>query len=215
MMTRFSDLGFAAALAALATTTAFSAQVPPVKPAAPAKPPTPTAATSTATKPAAVVGPRLELTEWRYRDALEPNATAPSFDDSKWEVITDAAKGRGNGGTSAGWYRTALTIPEKLGTTPVAGKPLQLVILPDEYAEVWIDGDFKFQFDPAQSPAAPKNRSLGYEIAGFNKANVIPLGARKPGDKISIAVLIVNGPIAKPIGKYAIRSARLEFATGK
>jgi hypothetical protein len=193
-------------LAAVVAVPAFGAQAPAVKPATPPKP------TTAVTKSAPVPAARLDLTEWRYRDALEPNATAPSFDDSKWEVISDAAKGRGNGGTSAGWYRTSLTIPEKLGTTPVAGKTLQLVILPDEYAEVWIDGDFKFQFDPAQSPLAPKNRSLGYEIAGFNKANVIPLGQRKAGDKISVAVLVVNGPIAKPIGKYAIRSARLEFA---
>jgi hypothetical protein len=213
-MTAFRNLVLAVTIAAGATTAALAAPTAPAKPAASSKP-SPAAPLSTTTKTPPVPTPRLDLTEWRYRDGLEPNATAPSFDDSKWEVINDAAKGRGNGGASAGWYRIAVTIPEKLGSTPVAGKPLQLVILPDEYAEVWIDGDFKFQLDPAQPPSAPKNRSLGYEIAGFNKANVIQLGPRKPGDKISIAVLVINGPIAKPIGKYAIRSARLEFAPAR
>lgn len=209
-MTASRNLVLGAAMTALAAAASLAAPAPPKKPAA--KPSaTPTVTPAKAPPPTA----RLDLTEWRYRDGLEPNATAPTFDDSKWEVITDAAKGRGNGGTSAGWYRMSLTVPEKLGTTPVAGKALQLVILPDEYAEVWIDGDFKFQFDPAQPPSAPKNRSLGYEIAGFDKANVIQLGERKAGDKISIAVLVINGPIAKPIGKYAIRSARLEFSPGK
>lgn len=212
-MTACRNLVFGATIAAFAAAASFAAPAKPAKPVPPAKPlPTEKVAAAKATP---VPAGRLDLTEWRYRDGIEPSPIAPSFDDSKWEVITDAAKGRGNGGASAGWYRMSLTIPEKLGTTSTAGKPLQLVILPDEYAEVWIDGDFKFQFDPAQPPNAPKNRSEGYEIAGFNKANVISLGVRKPGDKISVAVLVVNGPIAKPIGKYAIRSARLEFAIGR
>lgn len=179
--------------------------VPPMKP--PAKP-----VPTTAKAPLPV---RLELTEWRYRDGLEPSATATNFDDSKWELIRDPATGRGNGGASFGWYRTAFTVPEKIGANSIGGKPLQLLILADDYAEVWIDGDFKFQFDPDQAPAAAKNRPLGYEIAGFDKANVIQLGAHKPGDKIVIAVLVANGPLGKPVGKYKLRYARIEPAPAK
>jgi hypothetical protein len=158
---------------------------------------------------------RLDLTEWRYRDGLEPSATAANFDDSKWEVIRDPAQGRGNGGASYGWYRAVVTVPEKIGAMPVAGKPLQLSVLADDYAEVWIDGDFKFQYDPDQSPTAPKNRPLGYEIAGLDKANVVALGARKPGDKFVVAIVVANGPLGKPVGKYLLRHARLELAPTK
>jgi len=166
--------------------------------------------------PAAKASPsRLEITEWRYRDALEPVATAPTFDDAKWEVVKDAATGRGPGGLSHGWYRAVVTVPERLGSLPVAGKPLRLVILANDYAEVWVNGDFKFQFDAAQPPGVGKNRNSGYEIAGFNKPNVVSLGALKPGDTLPVAVLVINGPIAKPVGKYALKYARLEFAPGK
>lgn len=191
----------ALALAAACGAQPASSVKAPAKPAAvPAKAPT---------------SARLELAEWRYRDGLEPSATAANFDDSKWEVIRDPATGRGNGGASYGWYRAVVTVPEKLGAVPLAGKPLQLSVLADDYAEVWIDGDFKFQFDPDQSPAAPKNRPLGYEIAGLDKANVVALGARKPGDKLVIAIVVANGPLGKPVGKYLLRHARLEFAPAK
>jgi len=158
---------------------------------------------------------RMDLMEWRYRDGLEPSATAANFDDSKWEVIHDPATGRGNGGASYGWYRTTITLPEKLGTVAIAGKPLQLTVLADDYAEVWIDGDFKFQYDPDQPPTASKNRSLGYEIAGLDKANVVSLGTRKPGDKLVIAIVVANGPLGKPVGKYLLRHARVELAPVK
>lgn len=172
-------------------------------------------ARSTSAPAKAAQAPRLELTEWRYRDGLEPSATATNFDDSKWEVIRDPATGRGNGGASFGWYRTVFTVPEKLGTVPVTGKRLQLSVLANDYAEVWIDGDFKFQYDPEQPSAAAKNRPLGFEIAGFNKANVVSLGVRKPGDKVTIAVVVANGPLGKPVGKYQLQYARIEFAPSK
>lgn len=178
---------------------------------APGKTPAAVAAVVSKTSPS----PRVELTEWRYRDGLEPSATATNFDDSKWEVIKDPATGRGNGGASFGWYRTVFTVPEKLGNVPVAGKPLQLSVLANDYAEVWIDGDFKFQFDPELPPSAAKNRPLGYEIAGFNKTNVVPLGSRKPGEKITIALVVANGPLGKPVGKYQLQAARIELAPSR
>ncbi len=158
--------------------------------------------------------PVLEIREWRYRDGLEPPATAADFDDSKWEVIRNAQVGRGKGGTSSGWYRTVLTVPERMGGIPIGKRPLQLVVLANAYAEIWVDGDFKIQYDPAQPSTASKNQLQGYEIAGFNKPNVIRLGARKPGDKLAIAALVINGPISRPVSKYSIRYARLEFASG-
>lgn len=178
-------------------------------------PAAPDKAAPAARKPAAVE--RLEIAEWKYRDALEPSATAPTFDDSKWEVIKDPAKGRGTGGVSYGWYRTVLKIPEKLGNTPVAARPLQLSVLANDYAEVWLNGDFKFQFDPNQPASAPKNAIQGYEIAGFNKPNVINLAPLKlkPGDSLPIAILVANGPLGKPVGKYFLQYVRLEFAAGK
>jgi hypothetical protein len=149
---------------------------------------------------------------WRFRDGREPIAQAADFDDSAWEVIDNAGKPRGPQGVSFGWYRTTFVVPDQIDGEPIAGRALRLAVLVDDYAEVFVEGEFKQSFKPGEPAEHPANKSKGHEIAGFNKPNVINLGVREPGAKIRVAVLAINGPIHAPIGGYFIRYARIEFA---
>lgn len=152
----------------------------------------------------------IDIGPWQYRDGLEPVANAEDFDDSDWETIDDIGKPRGGGGNTYGWYRHLLTVPDEIDGVAVSGQSLRFVTIGDDYAEVHIDGAFKQKFDQNAPLNDPKNNRMGYEIAGFNKANVVDLGVCNPGDEIQIAVLVVNGPIAAPIGGHFLRFARLE-----
>ena len=93
-------------------------------------------------------GTQLASAQWRYHDVkihevahhdvgadlkatgapnmtydYEPHAGVADFDDAKWEVITpdslDAR--RGHGKFSFNWYRTSVTIPEKVGAFDPTG----------------------------------------------------------------------------------------------
>src|ERR1051326_872820 len=46
---------------------------------------------------------------------ITPHAGAADFDDSTWPVLDDLRARKGNGRLSFNWYRTTLTIPERVG----------------------------------------------------------------------------------------------------
>ena len=108
-------------------------------------------------------GAELVLARWRFREArivagnnrapgpdlrasgapvktldLEPRAGSAVFDDRGWEVVDPPAleARRGNGKVSLAWYRVALTVPERLGSVPVAGSTLVFEVVVDDYAEI-------------------------------------------------------------------------------
>jgi gluconolactonase len=167
---------------------------------------------------------------WRYRDAqvvdvehrtvgadlrpsgppnrtqdVVPHAGARDFDDTTWAVVppgTLTAR-RGNGRLSFGWYRLQATLPERVGTTPVAGTTVVFEVVADDYAEVWVDGRM----------APVLGQTGGPVVKGFNAPNrvVVARGAM-PGQRITLAVFAANGPLSQPPGNFLwIRSAVLEF----
>lgn len=73
----------------------------------------------------------------------------------------------------------------------------------DDYAEVWVNG---------QLPRAVGTPSPNL-VAGFNLPNrVVISDAVKPGERIQIAVLGMNGPISlAPLHPVFVREARIEF----
>src|SRR5436305_12373317 len=73
---------------------------------------------------------------------IEPKAGVGEFDDSKWPVIEpkDLAARRSGGHVAFVWYRTALTIPAKIGEFDPAGAVAVLSVTVDDYAEVWVNG---------------------------------------------------------------------------
>ena len=149
--------------------------------------------------------PRPNAGPWKVSYDLQPKAGAADFDDSSWPAIEAKALNdrRGGGGVFMTWYRITLTIPPRIGAFDTAGALAVFHIVVDDYAEVLVNG---------QLPRAV-GRQSGNMIVGFNLPNrVVVSDAVKPGERIQIAVLGINGPIAlAPLNPVFVREARVEF----
>jgi len=136
---------------------------------------------------------------------VQPHAGVSGFDDSSWPTI-DAktlSDRRGGGKVSMIWYRTKLTIPEKVGDFDTTGAKAVFAVAIDDYAEVWVNGQMPRRVG-VPSPAT---------IQGFNMPNRVVLADTvKPGDKFEIAVFGINGPISvSPENFIFVRQAQVEF----
>jgi gluconolactonase len=136
---------------------------------------------------------------------IQPHAAEANFDDSAWSVIDPKNLGdrRAGGKISFGWYRTAITVPSKIGNTDVSGMSLFLNVTIDDYAEVWVNGELP------RTVGKPSPNA----IVGYNTSNRVLLGESvKPGDKIQIAIFAINGPISVvPVNRIFMREAAVEF----
>ncbi len=175
-------------------------------------------------------GARLAKAEWRYHDVAirrvahhdvgpdfratgaanqtndyEPHAGGADFDDKGWEVIAPDSlwQRRGHGKLSFNWYRTSVTVPEKVGGFDPAGSTVVLEIVVDDYAEVWVDGKLGFTY----------GQSGGQVVRGWNAPNRVVLTRdAKPGQKFQLAIFGMNGPVsATPETFIWIKSATLDF----
>ena len=101
------------------------------------------------------------------------------------------------------WYRTALTIPAKIGEFDPAGAVAVLSVTVDDYAEVWVNGAI-----PGRS-GYPRPAT----IQGHNVPNRVVLGTSvQAGDKFQIAVFGINGPISfAPANTVWFHEAKMEF----
>jgi gluconolactonase len=136
---------------------------------------------------------------------VQPHAGVSDFDDSSWPTI-DAktlSDRRGGGKVSMIWYRTNLTIPDKIGDFETTGAKAVFAVAIDDYAEVWVNGQMPRRVG-VPSPAT---------IQGFNMPNRVVLADTvKPGDKFQIAVFGINGPISvSPENFIFVRQAQVEF----
>jgi gluconolactonase len=179
-------------------------------------------------------GVRLVAGQWRYSDArivetefpgpgpdnqpsgslgktydVLPRAGAADFDDSKWEAIAPAALSarRGAGRLGFNWYRITVTVPQRIGGYDPAGKTVVFETAVDDAAEVWVDGELAHYL----------GQRGGSMVAGWNASNRLVVGRHvKAGQKISLAVFGVNGPLSAPPTNFIwMRSAKLEFYPGK
>jgi gluconolactonase len=168
--------------------------------------------------------------QWRYRDAslvevdhrgpgpdlrasgapnkaldITPKAGAADFDDSTWEAIAPQAleSRRTNGRVSFGWYRTSVTIPERVGTLDTRGTTAIFEVVVDDYGEVWVDGRLPIALGQAGSQL----------VKGFNAPNRVVLTRDAvPGQTIQLAVFGVNGPLSNPPANFVwVRSATIDF----
>ena len=134
-----------------------------------------------------------------------PKAGLKDFDDHSWESLdpTTLEARRGNGLLSFNWYRINITIPEKLGNFSTAGATIVFEIVMDDYAEIFVDGKLNKSAGQAGGSVAK----------GWNARNRVVLTPHAvPGQKIQLAVLGINGPIADLPENYIwIRSATLDF----
>jgi gluconolactonase len=136
---------------------------------------------------------------------VAPHAEAPDFDDRRWRVLEppELELRLGNGLVSANWYRTSVTVPDRLGAFDPTGATVVFEIVVDDYAEVWVDGEL---------PRALGD-SGGNVASGFSVPNRVVLTRDAcPGQRFDLAVFGINGPIsAAPRNYIWVRSATLDF----
>jgi gluconolactonase len=139
----------------------------------------------------------------RTYDVL-PHAEAIDFDDSGWRVLEPerTLDRLANGRVCFNWYRTKVTLPERIGDTDVRGATVVFEVVVDDYAEVWVSGELPHELGDVGGPVA----------AGFNSPNRVVLTRdAQPGDEFTIAVFGINGPIsASPQNYIWMRSATLD-----
>ena len=148
--------------------------------------------------------------QWRVADGLvpgEPNeglvsqllatpARLADYDDSSWEICSNIRGSRSVGFTFA-WYRITVEFPEAVDGVVLAGSRAFFETNPDNYGEVWIDGQVE--------------RGVG-TIVGLNAPQRIEISnSATPGERHVIACLVVNGPLAEPRGGIFMRFATLAF----
>lgn len=138
----------------------------------------------------------------------EPKAGGADFDDSAWEAISagSLSKRRGSGRISFNWYRITITVPESVGGVATMGSTIVFQTTLDDYAEIWVDGEI------ARFPG----QRGGSVVGGWNAPNRLVVGRSvRPGQKITLAVFGINGPISNPPTNFIwVREARLEFYKG-
>ena len=148
--------------------------------------------------------------QWRVAQGLvpgEPNegltaqllaspARLADYDDSGWGVCTNIRQSLSVGFTFA-WYRIAIQLPERVDGVQVAGSRLFFETNPDNYIEIWIDGQI--------------DRNAGV-IVGINASQRVEVSnSAVPGASHVIACLVANGPLAELRGGIYMRYATLAF----
>src|SRR5690242_17289818 len=224
MRTDFAGPIAGAALATLPLTFATPASAQALPPTSP--PPTaPTLVPAHVVAPTTTDGPTAFRAQWKHMEAkivegpalpaampgyktsydISPHAGEKGFDDSSWPTIEPKGllERRGGGKVSFLWYRTNLTVPEKIGNFETNGAKMVLTAYVDDYAEVWVNGEMPRRAG-ITSPAT---------IQGFNIPNRVVLSdSVKAGDKVQIAIFGINGPISvAPSNFVFFRQASIEF----
>ena len=146
--------------------------------------------------------------QWRFAPGFIPGAPneglvsqaggsparLPDYDDSGWEVCHDLTAWHSHGFTFA-WYRLTLTLPETVQGRAIQGARLLFETCIDDYGEIWING------------ACDRERGA---IQGFNvPQRVLITTEPAPGQRYTIALLAVNGPLGEPGGAVFVRYAFL------
>jgi gluconolactonase len=137
-----------------------------------------------------------------------PHAEAADFDDSAWAALApaDTMSRLSTGRVCFNWYRIAVTMPERIGDTEVTGSTVVFEVVVDDYAEVWVNGELPHALGDSGGPV----------VAGFNAPNRVVLTRdARPGERFTIAVFGINGPIsAAPANYIWMRTATLDVYAG-
>jgi len=134
-----------------------------------------------------------------------PHAQAADFDDTAWIALAppDTQRRLSTGRVCFNWYRITVTLPERVGDLDVAGATVVFETVVDDYAEVWVNGSQPLTLGDVG----------GHVVGGFNTPNrVVLTPAARPGQRFTIAVFGINGPIsASPANYIWMRTATLDF----
>lgn len=135
---------------------------------------------------------------------IKPQVDDVNFTKNFKEISPDDLEMReGMGLVSFVWFKVEITIPETIGKLKTKGATAVFEITLDDYSEIWVNGKQATYFGESGNGV----------IAGYNARNrVILTNNAIAGEKFSIAILGINGPLGKIPGNYIwIRNADIDF----
>jgi gluconolactonase len=136
--------------------------------------------------------------------SLHPQIGTDGFENGFKEIkATELEERQGTGLFSFVWYKVELTIPAVIGKLNTNGTTAVFEIVVDDYSEIWVNGKQMVGF----------GQSGNGLIAGYNTRNrVILTDNAKAGEKLTIHVLGINGPVGKLPDNYIwVRNAVVDF----
>src|SRR5258705_6778725 len=135
---------------------------------------------------------------------LHPQIAADDFEKGFMERDPEQLEERqGSGLFSFVWYKVELTIPAVIGKLNTNGTTAVFEIVVDDYSEIWVNGKQMVGF----------GQSGNGLISGYNTRNrVILTDNAKAGEKFTIHILGINGPVGKLPDNYIwVRNAVVDF----
>src|SRR4051794_23032340 len=86
-----------------------------------------------------------------------PHAEAADYDDSDWRTLgpEHTVDRLANGRVCFNWYRTTITLPERVGETSIEGTSVVFEVGVDDYAEGWVKGEHPHELGDTAGPVAP------------------------------------------------------------
>ncbi len=138
---------------------------------------------------------------------LHPQAGDTDFESGFSEIKpTDLESRQGNGLFSFVWYKTEFIIPAAISKLNTTGTTAVFEIVVDDYSEIWVNG----------KQATGFGQSGNGLVSGYNTRNrVVLTDNAKEGDKFTIYILGINGPIGHLPENYIwIRNAVIDFYKG-
>jgi gluconolactonase len=141
--------------------------------------------------------------------SIKTNTIYPQFGAADFDAAfkpidpVDLESRQGNGLVSFVWYKVEFTIPATIGKLNTAGATAVFEITIDDYSEIWVNGRQAQGFGQTGNGV----------IAGYNTRNrVILTNNANAGDKFSVAILGINGPLGKIPENYIwVRNASIDF----
>lgn len=135
---------------------------------------------------------------------LHPQFGAADFETNFHEIKPTQLENRqGTGLFSFVWYKIELMIPATIGKLNTNSITAVFEITVDDYSEIWVNGKLAQSF-------GQNGNGL---ISGYNTRNRVMLtNNAKPGEKFTIHVLGINGPLGHLPENYIwVRSAVIDF----
>jgi gluconolactonase len=135
---------------------------------------------------------------------LHPQIGSEDFEKGFEEIkATELEKRQGSGLFSFVWYKVELNFPATIGKLQTKGTTAVFEIVVDDYSEIWVNGKQQVGF----------GQSGNGLISGYNTRNrVILTDHARPGEKFTICVLGINGPVGKLPDNYIwVRNAVVDF----
>ncbi len=121
--------------------------------------------------------------DWRWHFGEEQDAEQPGFDDSRWEQVELGFKWWPH--DSTGWFRTRITVPEKVNGIPIRDGTLRMRAGVDNAAQAYVNGVLRQEFE-------------------WSKGDFILTEHARPGDVVVVALHATNRP-----GAGSLYEARL------